>query len=118
MSTVETRGGRRNRAPISSLSVDHVRAVLSSRASETPVSTEDVTDLCQAAYPNVAGITVVAVSNWLRYMAQPGRRQVECIPGSQTGRLRELGVEEPRSRINYWLYRPPIPHARDEHRST
>lgn len=89
------------RNPVSPLSADHVIAMMSSRSSGPPLSTPEIAELCEAAYPHFTGISTNQVREWLRYLERRDR-VVHYYGRTDADQLRQLGVAAPDQRASYW----------------
>jgi hypothetical protein len=87
--------------PETPLSTAQVFAVIASRATERPLSTLDITDLCIAAHPAYPHITPYRVLKRLRYLNN--RDRVVVLHATRDAQqLERLGVKDRQNRR--WLY--------------
>lgn len=96
--------GRRARRPVpgpTPLTPNDVLRIVANRAVERPLSTIEITDMCQAAhphYPNVCNYRVLLLLQYLRNR----KRVISLHGGKDTDRLRQLGLPLTHRQWLYW----------------
>lgn len=82
------------------LTHDQVYALVVESTAERPLTTTEITQMCQARYPDDLGVTTYRVGQLLRFLAR--RERVVTWPGTDTDALEQRGVTEPVTRQRYW----------------
>lgn len=78
-----------------------VGAIIADRAVDHPLSTTEITDMCQAAHPTYANVCNYRVGYLLRYLQT--RDRVASLHGMKDrDLLRQLGVKHPHGQLLYW----------------